>query len=1049
MKKTLFTLFAVLSMVFAVNANAQNVKVSGTVKDAVGPVMGAAVMVQGTTVGATTDLDGNYTLSAPANAVLEVSCIGYKTVSEPLNGRTAVNFTLSEDNELLADAVVLGYGAATKKKDLSASVGVVATPEKLAQHPVTSTEAMLQGQIPGVTVTAAGGDPTSTPSIVIRGQGSKNGDSVLWVVDGIPGAPINSLSDIESIVVLKDAASAAIYGAQSGAGGVILVTTKKGTKGVSVSYDGLVGIRQATNVVQSLNAEEQIEMEKRSYSAAGQTLPDGWNTAVNPYIGTTRTDWVNEIFRTALYHRHNVVLNAGTDKAKNRLSFMLDNNQGVLKNTYNDKLGINYRGDFQINKWIKITEDLNWRQGDSKGTDTDSNGYSGTIYRAIAMPQSASRYSWDGTGYGGTANEDPEYLAQYGNFGGIHGDVVNPFRGLDANTRYNRWNSLYTTTGLEFANLVKGLKFNSRFTYYVNNGISKEFKPSILEVGKPEAGNNLSESTYRNDGWKTENTLSYDRTFGKHSVGALLSTTANYAQERGFSASGKVFADEDPNFQFLSYAESRDASDYYNGPDSNVALIARLSYSFDDRYFVTASWRRDYAGRLPSNCNYGDFPAVTGAWKISSEPFFQKNDTLTLLKLRASWGRIGNINSIGWNYKSPTLGSTNWGSQSMWYGLGDGGNGTAGGILTGKFYYLSKALNPNLTWETSEQFDLGLDVDMFKDRLSMSFDFYNKRTWNLIQDQSSGWPSTIGVDAMKVNLGEVMNRGFEMQIGWQDKVGNWSYYVNANAAYNKNWVSDIGVVSGDGSKGVWTGGGSYRNVAYIYQTAEGQPLNSFYMVKCLGIFQSDAEADSYKNAKGEKIQPYAQAGDLKFEDFDGDGKIDNSKDRQYLGNATPDWTFALNAGFTWKNLSFSAMFQGVQGAQAAYMAKYSLYSNGDGNFNRGKDILNAWTANNPSSNIPRLTRDDKNGNFTTPSSWYLEDASYIRLKNVTLSYDLTSALRKAAHLNERGSSLQVYFSGENLFTITKYSGMDPECGGWDALKYPVSRVLSFGVKLTY
>ena len=1048
MKKTLFTLFAVLSLLFAQSAGAQNVKVSGTVKDAFGPVVGAAVVVQGTTNGTVTNLDGTYSLSAPANAVLEVSCIGYATVSEALNGRTVVDFTLSEDSELLADAVVLGYGAATKKKDLSAAVGVVASPEQLAARPVTSTEAMLQGQLPGVTITNNGGSPTSGPSIVIRGQGSKNGDSVLWVVDGIPGAPINSLSDIESIVVLKDAASAAIYGAQSGAGGVILVTTKRAQKGVSVAYDGLVGIRQATNLVHSLDAQGQIEMERRSYEAAGMTMPDGWNTAVNPYIGTTRTNWVDEIFRTALYHRHNVVLNAGNEKAKNRISFTSDNNDGVLYSTYSNKIGINYRGEFNINKWITLTEDLNWKQTDSKGTDTDS-GYSGTIYRAITMPQSASRYSWDGTGYGGTANEDPEYLKQYGNFGGIHGDVVNPFRGLDANTRYNRSNNLFTTTGLEIHDIVKGLKFNSRFSYYVNNGISKEFKPMILEVGKPEAGNNLNESTYRDDGWKTENTLLYDRTFGKHSVGALVSTTANYSQGRGFSASGKVFADEAESFQFLSYAESRDASDYYNGPDSNVAFISRISYSYDDRYFVTASYRRDYAGRLPKQCNYGDFPAVTAAWKISSEPFFPKTDAINLLKLRASLGRIGNINSIGWNYKSPTLGSTTWGGQSMWYGLGDGGNGTTGGILTGKFYYLSTALNPNLTWETSEQFDLGLDIDMFKDRLSASFDFYNKRTFNLIQDQTSGWPSTIGVDAMKVNLGEIMNRGFEMQIGWADKVGDWSYYVNGNAAYNKNWVSDIGIVGGDGSKGVWTHGGGYRNVDYIYQSAEGQPLQSFYMVNCLGIFQSDAEADAYKNANGEKIQPYAKAGDLKFEDFNGDGKIDATGDRQYFGNASPDWTFALNAGFTWKNLSVSAMLQGVAGAKAAYMAKYTLYANSDGNFNRGEDILNAWSTSNPNSNIPRLTRTDSNGNFTTPSTWYLEDASYLRLKNLTVSYDITNALRKLNHFAERNSSCMVYFSGENLFTITKYSGMDPECGGWDALKYPVSRVLSLGIKLTY
>ena len=1049
MKKTLFTLFAVLSIAFAATANAQNVKVSGVVSDSQGPIPGVSVMVQGTTNGAATDIDGAYTLlNVPANAVLEISCIGYKTVTVPVNGRATINAMLETDSEMLSDVVVLGYGAATKKKDLSASVGVVADPEKLAERPVASTEAMLQGQIPGVTITSNGGSPTSAPGIVIRGQGSLNGDSVLWVVDGVPGAPINSLNDIESIVVLKDAASAAIYGAQSGAGGVILVTTKKGTKGVSVSYDGLVGVRQAAKVVESLNAEEQIQMRTISRTVGDKALEDGWNPTLNPYISTTRTDWPHEIFRTALYHRHNVVLNAGTEKAKNRVSFSSDNNDGVLKSTYNNKIGINYRGEFQINDYIKLTEDFNWNQGDSRGIDTDS-GYTGVIWSAITMPQSAALRLWDGTGYGGTANEDPEYIKEYGLYGGIHGDVRNPMRLLEANTHYSRSNNIFTTTGLEIGNLpfLKGLKFNSRFSYYVNSGISKDFSPKITEIGKPSEDNSLSESAYRSDGWKWENTLSFDRTFGKHTVGALLSMTADRWQERGFNGSGNGFADEVENFQFFSYATSTKATDYYNGPDANLAYVARVSYSYDDRYFVTASWRRDVAARLYNENNSGDFPAVTAAWKITSEPFFRKNDVLNLLKIRASWGRIGNLGSVGRNYKSALLDSGEWSSQAMWYGIGDASD-VNGGIRCGKFYFLGTANNPALTWETSEQLDLGIDIDMFKNRLSASFDFYNKRTFNLIQRQSTGWPQTMGFGAPLINQGEVMNRGIEMMIGWSDKVGDFSYGINANAAYNKNWVSDTGVKNPDGTSGVWTGGGGFRNVDYIYQTAEGQPINSFYMVKCLGIFQNQEEIDNYTK-DGQKIQPNAVPGDLKFEDYDNSGSISAAGDRQYLGNAAPDWTFALNGRVAWKGLSLDVMFQGVQGAQAAYMAKYTLFSDGDGNFNRGKDILKAWTPENPNTNIPRLTSTDNNGNFTTPSSWYLEDASYIRLKNVTLSYDLTNAIRKATHFNERGSSLLVYFSGENLFTITKYSGMDPECGGWDGLKYPVSRVLSFGIKLTY
>jgi TonB-linked SusC/RagA family outer membrane protein len=1024
-------------------AQQQKKQITGRVVDTQGiPVIGANILEKGTSNGTVTDMDGYFSLSVGDNVVLHISYIGYITQEVAVGNRTNINVQLEEDTQRLEEVIVLGYGLATKRKDLSASVGIVADPESLAMRPVTSTQSMLQGQIPGVTVQANGGSPTSTPNIVIRGQGSQNGDGVLWVVDGVPGAPINSLADIESIVVLKDAASAAIYGAQSGAGGVIIVTTKKGQKGVSVSYDGLMGVRTATNVVQSLNAEQQIKMRQLSSANSGVGLDAGWDVNLNPYIGVTRTNWIDEIFRSALYHRHNVVLNSGTDTFKNRVGFSASKDDGVLVGTYNKSMGINYRGDLQINKWVKITEDFRFGQSDDRGVDTDS-GYSGAIISAIYMPQSADKHYYTGSGFGGVTTEDPEYIAKYGsNYASIHGDVINPLRILTADDRYNRNNSFFTTTGMEIGNIVTGLKFNSKFSFYTNSGFDKNFSHMITEVGKPNLSNSLNYSTYRSQGWKTENTLTFDRTFDKHTVGALLSTTSDYYSQRGFSATGSTFADESKNLQYFNFAEAwNKPSDYMTGPDANVALISRISYSFDDRYFMTASWRRDYAGRLPSSNNYGDFPAITAAWKISNEAFFNK-ELISLLKVRGSFGRVGNLGSIGYNYKSQTLSSTSWNNQSTQYGF----ESDAG--YTGTFYYNSKALNPKLTWETSEQLDAGLDIDMLASRLSISFDFYNKRTYNLIQSQSSGWPASIGVSPMLVNLGEIMNRGFEAQFGWKDRIGKeWSYFLSANAAYNKNWVADIGVTTGDGSKGVWTGGGAYRQVPYIYQTKEGGPLNQFYMIKYLGIFQSDAEAQAYTK-DGVMIQPNAKAGDLKFEDYNGDGKID-ALDRQYVGNATPDWTYAFSGGFSWKDLTLSLMLQGVQGAQAAYMAKYSLLGDVEGNFNRSVDILDAWSPTNTDSKIPRLSRSDPNGNFTTPSTWYLEDASYLRFKNITVTYDLTRMMRKCSHFLDRGSSLSVYFSGENLFTITPYSGMDPETGGWDALKYPVSRVLSLGVKLTY
>ena len=1039
--QTILTLL--VGLFLSAGAYAQQISVRGIVKDQMGePVIGANVLVKGTSNGVITDIDGKFALSAAKNDILIISFVGFMSQEIPVTGKDLM-VTLKEDTGLLDEVVVLGYGANARKQDLSAAVGVLSNTDDLTVRPVSSTESLLQGQLAGVTVQSNGGDPTSTPSIVIRGQGSQNGDNVLWVVDGVPGAPIASMSDIESIVVLKDAASAAIYGAQSGAGGVILVTTKKAKAGIpTLSYEGTYGIRQATNLPEPLNAEEELEMRKRSYANANVTLPDGWNIEKNPWIGTTRTNWMDEIFRTAFYQRHNIALNVGTDNYSSRLSFSFDNDEGVLINTYNKNYAIRYNGKFDLNKWVSISEDLVWKNTENRSKDTND-AYTGPVLSAIYMPASATVYNpLDGT-WGGTTTEDPEYIAKYGsNFAGAHGDAVNPVRLLRAENRFNRTSDVWSTTSLQIANIIQGLKFTSRFTYNLKTNNYKNFRPIQDEPGKPNNSNSLDVTNYRTDAWKTENTLTYDNSFGNHTVGALFSTTADHYNVRGLKVNGKNFADESPYLQYLAYAGTTSATDYLTGPDANVSLVARLAYSYDDRYFVTASWRRDYAGRLPKENNFGDFPAATLAWKISNEKFFKKSDFIGMLKLRASWGRVGNLGSIDYNYKSLLLGTSYWQEQAQY--------GVINNATWNNFVYNSTAMNRNLTWETSEQWDLGLDVELFKNRLALSFDYFDKRTFNLIQKQTMNWPSSIGLDPLLINQGEIRNRGIEIQANWNDRVNkDFSYFVSGNFSYLKNWVSDIGVKNADGSPGVWTDSDSkFRNIPYTRQTAEGEPLNSYYLIKTDGIFQSDTEAAAYVDKNGKSIQPNAVAGDLKFIDYNNDGKIDD-KDRQYCGSATPKTTYSFSFGATYKKFSFSAMFQGVGGAQAFYAAKSVILSDADGNFNRVKDILNAWSPTNTSSNIPRLSMNDPNSNFSTASDWYLESASYLRLKNLTLSYDLTDVLQKWSHLRERNSRMSVYFSGENLFTITDYSGMDPECGGWDAMKYPVSRVFSFGVKLTY
>lgn len=801
-----------LVLFLSASAYAQQITVKGTVKDQTGePAIGANVLIKGTSNGVITDVDGKFELSTDKNAVLVISYVGYANQEVQVTGKPLM-IILKEDSELLDEVVVLGYGANSRKQDLSAAVGVLSNTEELTTRPVSSTESMLQGQLAGVTVQANGGDPTATPTITIRGQGSykrkiagveQGGDNVLWVVDGVPGAPIASMSDIESIVVLKDAASAAIYGAQSGAGGVILVTTKKAKAGTpTLSYEGTYGVRQATNLPEPLNAEGELEMRKRSYANADMSLPDGWDVAKNPWIGTTRTNWMDEIFRTAFYQRHNIALNVGTENFSSRLSFSFDNDEGVLINTYNKNYSIRYNGKFDLNKWVSISEDFVWKNTESRTKDTDD-AYTGPVLSAIYMPASATVYNpLDGT-WGGTTTEDPEYIAKYGsNFAGAHGDAVNPVRLLKAENRFNRTSDVWSTTSLQIANVLQGLKFTSRFTYNLKSNNYKNFRPIQDEPGKPNNSNNMDITNYRRDAWKTENTLTYDNTFGRHTVGALFSTTADHFVTRGLDVNGKNFTDESPYLQYLAYAGSTSATDYMTGPDANVSLVARLAYSYDDRYFATASWRRDYAGRLPKENNFGDFPAVTLAWKISNEKFFKKNDFISLLKLRASWGRVGNLGSINYNYKSLLLGTTYWQEQAQY--------GVMNNTTWNNFVYNSTAMNKNLTWETSEQYDLGLDVEMFNSRLSLSFDYFDKRTFNLIQEQTMDWPSTIGLDPMLINQGEVRNRGFEISANWSDRINkNFSYFVSGNFSYLKNWVSDIGVKNADGTLCKTKGIGAY------------------------------------------------------------------------------------------------------------------------------------------------------------------------------------------------------------------------------------------------
>lgn len=1011
------------------------------------PVIGASVMIKGTGKGIVTDYDGNYLLENVSNSdVIVVSYLGYVTQEFLANSPNLSMITLKEDNKLLDEVVVIGYGK-TKRSDLSSAVGTITNADKLMERPVTNIEQMLQGQISGVTIVSNGGHPDAKPTITIRGMGSRSGESPLYVIDGVPGAPFN-FSDIESMTVLKDAASAAIYGAYAGSAGVILITTKQATKGKpSLEYNVVSGISIASNLPQSLTIEEERLVRAKALGGE-QFLPDGWDVKKNPYIGQTRTDWVDAIFRAAPFQRHNIALTAGTEEFQNRLSVEYLDRQGTLLNTFNKEITARLNSMFKLTDNIRIREDFSWQTTQLRGTNTRS-AESGVILSALMMPRNAEVYNADGS-FGGTAPADPAYITKHGsNFADIHGDVINPVRELTAKFNENNRSKLTTSTFLDIIEPIKGLNFTSRFTYKFNNYFLKQFTPRRLEPGKPDTRNNLEYAASRSTAWDFENTLTYDRIFGQHNIGLMSSTTATEYRYREFGVVGRNFDNEATPLIYFGQAGSFDPATDGFLLDRNFSAVARASYSYNNRYFFTGSFRRDYAGRLPKGQKYGDFPSVTAAWKISSEPFMPKSEHFNLLKFRASWGRVGNLGSIAMGYGQPLL-------SNFIIGSGDVGGqvGFDSPIVIGK--YMKAGWNPLLTWETSEQLDFGLDATLLNSRLNIVADYFQKRTFDLIKQQDAGWASNIGLTPMLINEGEIRNSGVELSISWRDKIGkNVEYWINGNLATLKNVVHNIGASDEKGNKPVWTDGGRFKDLA-PYRSEEGYPLYSFYLIKNDGVFKTQEEIDKYVNKDGNKIQPKAQIGDLKFIDENKDGQITNA-DRVFMGNAMPKLTYALSGGFLWNDFSFSMMLQGVSGVKLFNALKFITLNESVSNFNRSREILEAL--NGPSDKVPRISKSDKdNKNFTTLSDYYLENGDYLRIKNITFGYSLRRFLQKTAYFANRKSTLDVTFSVENLATFTSYSGIDPEVGrsdlnsaapGLDGGQYPVSRTYSVGLRLKF
>lgn len=1044
MRKNLLFAF-LMSLFFGFTSNAQSglSSIRGIVNSGGSPVGNVSVQLNGTGIGTTTNANGEFILrNLPVleNYVITVSSVGYETQEITVTS-PEVSIDLITSDEVMGEVVVIGYGS-KRKEDLTTSVATITLDEKAKGRP-SSISNLMQGQMPGVTIQSGGGDPLAGSTISIRGRGSRgrdgdpnSGDGVLFIVDGVPNAPFN-VEDVESISVLKDAASAAIYGAYVGSGGVVVITTKQAKSGkVRVNLNVNKGFKTPWKIPEVLNAEQYNKVVADAVKAdPSKTLPVVSDPSKYPYGTVTRTNWLDEIFRTGKIDHYALSLSGGSDKIKSFASVSYDKDQGILNNTYSDKLGGKLNVDFQITDWLKLAERVTYQYINGQG-DINTSSHEGVLINAVFYPTSATVYEHDKDGnivmdeygrplFGGTI---PRWATAEGISG--YGEIRNPVATL-ARLRQNRpSHNIYSTTTMEIKP-VRGLTIKSDFTAGVLNSRYEGFTVRIPEPGRPDNSNNRSISSTLHNNWLWETTASYSKSItGGHRLTAMLGYTMAKENYRYNSTTMYNFDREDPYSAVMTNGNDweRVKPSEAIWDESTISAFGRIDYSLRNKYFLTASLRRDATSKLYKDNNSGIFPAVSGSWKISEEDFFDNlRETITLFKIRASWGQIGNKNLVPRYSYNVAMGRTPdpafFGNnlQTMIYGT-----------------YQSSIPNLNLKWETTEQTGVGLDID-FLNNLSINIDYFNKITKDLIEQLPV--PSQAGITVAPYgNIGRVLNKGWEFGASYRNTIGQVNVTAFANLSIVKNEVLDLGDYA-------FMQHTTNVNSMQPLRSTVGQPWYSYFLLQTDGIFQSQQEIDNYK-FNGNLIQPNAKPGDLKYVDFNNDGRI-NQDDYQYMDSYLPKITYAFGSTLDWNNMDFSFMFQGISGVKIFNGFKSMGITGRQVPSNMLSMVLDSWDYNK-NSGIPRLgLLSDPNGNFTNPSDFMLEDGSYLRLKNVALGYSIPQTFLNQIKLN--GVNARVYVNAENLLTITKYTGFDPEVGnfGIDGGRYPNARVFSFGLNLNF
>lgn len=990
------------------HAQQQAKTVTGTVTDVSGePIIGANIRIKGTTTGTITDIDGNFSIKAEPQSVIEVSYIGYLTQETVINNQKSIRFLLKEDTKTLDEVVVIGYGV-QKKADLTGSVANINT-EKLNTQSNANIGQALQGKIAGVDIVSQGGAPGSGTRIMVRGIGTLNNASPLYIVDGMYMNSIDHINpnDIASIDVLKDASSAAIYGSRA-ANGVIIVTTKEGsnTEGkpiIDLSVN--LGISTASKFLDMLDAKGWAEVTTIARQAIGKPALDMATDLANK----PDNDWQDIMFRPALMQNYNLSVKGGGKYSTYYTGLGYFNQDGIVKGTNYQRYNIQSKNDYKRGIFSAGTNLIISFSHDKPLHQELRGGMIGTILQSVPTLE-----KYDDTREGG--------------YGGTYGDVVNiphPLAIIDDNImdRYNENVKIFANLYAQIE-LFKGLKYKLNLTPDFS---FERYKNYLNKYDFGLATNSITQLTERQRRRRNilvENLLTFDRTFGEHKISALAGYTYQDSRFRHIQAYGEGLPQ---GLEEIDAATTNRSNEGNSWRSVLTSILGRVFYSYQNKYLFTATIRRDGSSKFGKNNRYGYFPSFSLGWNVAEEKFMENVHWLDQLKLRGGYGVLGNQEIDNYQYSSTITTGINY----------PDGNG---GLLQGAFP--KNFANPDIKWEETAMTNVGIDFMAFNNRLSLTADYYVKNTKDILLTVPIPISSGGANDPIR-NAGKIRNNGFEFNLGWMDQPNpDISYGINLIGSFNKNKVIAMGSESGS-----IKGGSTNQNIT-TSETKAGYPIGGYWLISTAGYFNSQEEVDAYAK-DGKKIQPAAEPGDIKFVDANNDGVI-NDDDRVFQGSPFPDFTFALNGNMRYKNFDLSIGLQGVLGNKIYNATRQTLEDVTKGS-NFLASCLDYWTPENKNASHPRLTWDDPNRNTHAESDRYLENGSYLRLRSVQLGYTFPQTWFKGAIQHAR-----VYINAENLFTITSYSGYSPDVNadnanyrGFDNFIYPTNRTFMLGLNVTF